>query len=49
MKNSVDIENVSKKLQVQIENLKNRLEKTAKASKEAVILRKEINGLKPIR
>ncbi|CAD5264126.1 MULTISPECIES: hypothetical protein [unclassified Imperialibacter] len=47
MKNSVDIEKVSKKLQGQIENLKNRLEKTAKASKEAVILRNEINSLKP--
>jgi hypothetical protein len=47
MKSSADIEKVSKKLQVQIENLKNRLEKTDKASKEAVSLRKEINSLKP--
>ncbi|MEQ8688107.1 MAG: hypothetical protein RIE86_22580 [Imperialibacter sp.] len=47
MKNSVDIEKVSKKLQVQIENLKDRLEKTDKASKEAVILRNEIKSLKP--
>ncbi|MEQ9376846.1 MAG: hypothetical protein RIG68_16780 [Imperialibacter sp.] len=46
MKSSADIEKVAKKLQVQIENLKNRLEKTDNASKEAVILRKEINSLK---